>query len=34
MLETEQFWLKKLRKWVRGYEGIPSHDESNNCVDV
>jgi len=25
--EKEWFWLKERRKRVRGYEGIPGHDE-------
>jgi len=27
ILEREQFWLKDCRMRVRGYEGIPGHDE-------
>jgi len=25
--EKDRFWLKEYRKRVRGYEGIPGHDE-------
>jgi len=25
--EKERFWLEDCRKRVRGYEGIPGHDE-------
>jgi len=27
ILQKEQFWLKECRMRVRGYEGIPGHDD-------